>query len=76
MSYVDKAHVRYKYMSSSVDAISIKNATILTSYAAGQSITAIKYSRAPIGNSIRIGRGNCIVKKVVDHYSVGAVSGL
>jgi hypothetical protein len=52
-------------MSSSVDAISIINATILTSYAVGQSNTAIKYSRAPIGNSIRIGRGNCIVKKVV-----------
>jgi hypothetical protein len=42
----------------------------------GQPNTAIKYSRAPIGNSIRIGWGNCfIVKKVIDHYSV-AVRGL
>jgi hypothetical protein len=42
----------------------------------GQPNTAIKYSREPIGNSIRIGWGNCfIVKKVIDHYSE-AVRGL
>jgi hypothetical protein len=41
MSYVDKAHVRYTYMSSSVDAISIINETILASNAVGQSNTAI-----------------------------------
>jgi hypothetical protein len=36
----------------------------------GQPNTAIKYSREPIGNSIRIGWGNCFnVKKVIDHYS-------